>query len=272
MIEIAISLAVIGFALVAIIGIMPLGMNVQRENREETIINHDASILIDAIRTGSRGMDDLTNYVISITNTWAQYDNLRRRSGQGVDWFTPTASSTTPQFALTNGARIVGLLTTPRFLPFANGGFMSNYITANIRAMSGSAADKFPQDNIEVRASAFSYRLIPELISFGDSISETVTNNAWDAGWVNYGAYPTNTPEYKFRARYFAYATNLQNNLHDLRLVFRWPLLPNGSVGKYGRQVYATTVGGQLLATNDFRQPGYPLFFLQPSLYTTNSL
>src|SRR5947207_7764407 len=35
MIEIAISLAVIGFALVAIIGILPTGMNVQKENREE---------------------------------------------------------------------------------------------------------------------------------------------------------------------------------------------------------------------------------------------
>src|SRR5205823_13848329 len=44
MIEIAISLAVIGFALVAIIGILPTGMNVQKENREETIIGQDASV------------------------------------------------------------------------------------------------------------------------------------------------------------------------------------------------------------------------------------
>src|SRR5262249_16641536 len=43
MIEIAICLAVIGFALAAIVGVLPLGMNVQRENREETIINQDAS-------------------------------------------------------------------------------------------------------------------------------------------------------------------------------------------------------------------------------------
>jgi hypothetical protein len=42
MVEIAISLAVIGFALVAIIGVLPRGLRVQRENREETIINQDA--------------------------------------------------------------------------------------------------------------------------------------------------------------------------------------------------------------------------------------
>ena len=38
MMEIAISLAVIGIALVAIIGVLPIGMNVQQTNREETIV------------------------------------------------------------------------------------------------------------------------------------------------------------------------------------------------------------------------------------------
>ena len=68
MIEIAISLAVIGFALVAILGVLPLGMNVQKENREETIINQDATVFMNAIRNGAQGMDDLTNYVLAITN------------------------------------------------------------------------------------------------------------------------------------------------------------------------------------------------------------
>src|SRR6266704_643190 len=48
MIEIAISLAVIGFALVAIIGILPQGLNVQRDNREQTIINQDLTVFMDA--------------------------------------------------------------------------------------------------------------------------------------------------------------------------------------------------------------------------------
>src|SRR3990172_1139429 len=61
MVEIAISLAIIGFALVAIIGVLPIGMNVQRENREETIINQDAAVWFDAIRNGARDLYDLTN-------------------------------------------------------------------------------------------------------------------------------------------------------------------------------------------------------------------
>ena len=45
MIEIALSLAIIGFALVAIIGVLPIGMNVQKDNREATIVNQDATVL-----------------------------------------------------------------------------------------------------------------------------------------------------------------------------------------------------------------------------------
>src|SRR5690348_14533076 len=54
MVEIALSLGIIAFALVAIIGVMPSGMKVQRENREDTIVNQDASYLLEAIRSGSK--------------------------------------------------------------------------------------------------------------------------------------------------------------------------------------------------------------------------
>src|SRR5580700_5001191 len=73
MVEIAISLAIIGFALVSIIASLPMGMNVQRDNREQTIINQDATIFMEAIRNGARGADDLTNYVYAITNFWGEY-------------------------------------------------------------------------------------------------------------------------------------------------------------------------------------------------------
>src|SRR5277367_1861898 len=59
LVEIAISLAVIGIALVAIVGVLPAGLDVQRENRERTVINQDATIFIEAIRNGARGADDL---------------------------------------------------------------------------------------------------------------------------------------------------------------------------------------------------------------------
>ena len=70
MVEIALSLAVVAFALVAIIGILPLGMTVQKDNREDTLINQEGRFWIETIKSGSRGLHDLTNYVehIKITN------------------------------------------------------------------------------------------------------------------------------------------------------------------------------------------------------------
>src|SRR5208283_1442024 len=80
MIEIAMAIGVIGFALVAIIGILPSGMNVQQSNREDTLISQDAPYFLEAIRNGcvvnsnrngvaNLGLDFLTNYVESITFT-----------------------------------------------------------------------------------------------------------------------------------------------------------------------------------------------------------
>ena len=68
LVEIALALAIIGFALVAIIGVLPTGLNVQRENREETIIVHEANYFMDAIRNGAKGLDSLTNSIIRIRN------------------------------------------------------------------------------------------------------------------------------------------------------------------------------------------------------------
>ncbi len=54
MVEIAISLAIIGIALVGIIGALPLGLQTQRDNREQTVINQDATVFLEAIRVASR--------------------------------------------------------------------------------------------------------------------------------------------------------------------------------------------------------------------------
>src|SRR5580658_3021970 len=77
MIEIALAIGVIGFALVAIIAILPAGLNVQQDNREDTLISQDVPYFLDAIRNGaavsngtvyyytSKSLDFLTNYVTS---------------------------------------------------------------------------------------------------------------------------------------------------------------------------------------------------------------
>src|ERR1041385_3854902 len=102
LIEIAICLAVIGFALVAIIGILPMGMQVQKDNRQETIINQDQSLWMDFIRNGTKNADDLTNYVYAITNYYSVYSSKGQlTSGPRAVGFTYTNSSVTPEFPVT---------------------------------------------------------------------------------------------------------------------------------------------------------------------------
>lgn len=254
MIEIAISLAIIGFAMVAIIGVLPIGMNTQKDNREETIINQDAAVLLDAIRNGARGLDYLTNYVMAITNWVTEYDKDMQPVNYWTNGYTFTASTlnTTPlnpPFPITNGLRIVGLLSTPKYILPAGGrwgysGFLSNRVVAYVRSLSGPASEKFPQDNSAMHDLAFNYRLTAEVVPY----------------WTNYV-----NPTWLISPADQAVANNLQANLHDVRLLFRWPLRSRGELGP-SSQSFRTLVGGRLLLeTNDL---GYPLFFFEPRNYT----
>src|SRR6266446_1325467 len=151
MIEIAISLAVIGFALAAIIGILPTGMNVQQANREETTIDADASVFMNAIRYGEQGLDDLTNYVINITNYCTVFQDLGgvpTPVGSYHSDYSYTANNLNgapqnPPLRLTNGYHIVGLLSTPWKVPYSYPsatGFYSNYVVSTVRSVSGLAS------------------------------------------------------------------------------------------------------------------------------------
>jgi prepilin-type N-terminal cleavage/methylation domain-containing protein len=238
MVEIAISLAVIGIALVAIIGVLPIGMNTQRDNREETIINQDATVFIEAIRGGARGLDDLTNYVYAITNYWGQYSSSGGWVSSNANGYTYSASQVTwpssaPFFPITNGFRIVGLLSTPEYLD-VNGfptnnlfsGGISNHVVAYVHSISGPAVEKPPQPNDSIiREDSFGYRVLcvnaPVAVDtniFGLLLSQQL------------------------------YSRQLAANLHELRLTFLWPQLPNGKVGP-GRQTFRTMVAGQIAQT-----------------------
>ena len=243
MIEIAISLAIIGFAMVAIIGILPLGMNAQRDNRQETIVNQDASILMDAVRNGERGLDDLTNYVIGITNYVTDF-NAASRPGPAVTWAYTTLNAwqnntPVPRFTLTNGYTIIGILSTPKLIPHASGiGFTSNHVVAAFRSMSGPASEKPPQINPTMQELALEYRVVAEVSAYG--------TNFFDPSWINYRAAGLSTNDIASRFNYMRVVTNFQANLHDVRLTFLWPVLPSGKVGT-GRQVYRTMVAGQIV-------------------------
>ncbi len=243
LIEIAISLAIIAFALVAIIGVLPIGLNVQRDNREETIINHDATMLMDAIRSGARGFDDLTNYVFAITNFWQDFDDQTNLiTGRPTpDWYTPTTAyvggTTLPNFRLDNGERIIGLMSMPKRIPGDyTAPFRSNHVVVYMRSLSGPAAEKFPQTNSSVQELAFNYRLIPEVI------------RAPSDDWTS------------------PYGRNLKENISDIRLLFRWPLLPTGDAGP-SRQTYRSMAGGGMEVTND---AGQKLYFFRSTVYSNS--
>jgi prepilin-type N-terminal cleavage/methylation domain-containing protein len=241
MVEIAISLAVIGIGLVAIIGVLPIGMNTQRDNREETIINQDATVFIEAIRNGAQGLDDLTNYVYAITNYWT---NVTTHASGAVGY------TNYPSF-LTNGMNIVGLLSTPEYLdingfPTNNlfsGGY-SNHVVAYVRSISGTAIEKPPQNNDIVREGSFGYRLL--------CVNAPVATDM--TGVTNYVGVITN-----------AWFSQRDANLHELRLSFFWPLTPNGGVGP-GRQTFRTLVAGQVL-TNIVA--GQMLYFYQSQSFVS---
>jgi type II secretory pathway pseudopilin PulG len=264
LVEIALALAIIGFALVAIIGVLPFGLNVQKENREETIVVQDANYFLDALRNGARGLDDLTNYVDSITVYSEDYTigTATNSVASGTYVYTYT-NSTVVGNVITNGERIIGLLSTPRleFVFPANKtsamplGFRSNYVVAYVRALNGPAIEKSPQNNAIVRDLAFRYRLIPEITPFEN----------WNFGWVDFNAPGLTTAEVLTRSNAWWITRQQQVNLHEIRLLFRWPIDSQGRAGNQ-RQVFRTLVGGRLEATNHFN---LPIWLMQPASFTT---
>ena len=251
MIEIAICLAIIGVALVGIIGVLPYGMNTQRANREETVIGQDANHLIELIRTGARGADDLTNYVYAVTNYWGFYDGLGNLASSGVNGYTFTNANefgvADPNRALFNGTNIIGVLSLPEFytnifggtglrlLPNVYQGGLSNHVVAYIRSISGLAAEKPPQDNSIMRDDTFTYRLFV--------VNAPLTQ---DSNTVNQ-----------------TYSRHLTATLHDLRLTFLWPLLPNGKTGS-GRHTFRTAIAGDLA-----QDPNNGWFYYGPQTFST---
>ena len=147
MIEIAIALAIIGFALLTIVGLLPMGLTVQKDNREDTIISQDGNYFIEAIRGGVVGLDNLTNYVDRII------------------------IKTNANFS--NGSDIVRLLSTPKYDTNSTG---TNEVIAYVRAFSGSALmqSAIPNDPQD-KFMSFYYQLRSEVTPF----------NSWDPKSTN---------------------------------------------------------------------------------------
>jgi prepilin-type N-terminal cleavage/methylation domain-containing protein len=210
MVEIAICLAIIGFALVAIIGVLPTGMQVQRENREETLINQDGPYFMEAIRSGALGLEDLPNYVTEIRVT--------PMDANGV----PLLQNSVPcPDKIMFGSNIVGALSTPRYwnsIPDCGLSAKERRVyrtQAKVRSISGAASEKGDTNTI-----TFEYRLTSEIVPAYDIDPMIITN------WPQHALQPY-----------------LYKNLYEIRLTFQWPLLETGGVGN-GRKVFRSMISG----------------------------
>ena len=255
MIEIALCLAIVGFALVAIIGVLPAGLNVQKDNREETIINEEASIWMDALRSGSFGYDEITKYVDRVVVSSQNFDENNNPVGGTIvtvaERGMPSLGDKKVQFN-DAGSLIVGLLGTPKIgaaTPGVTARYSTNYVYAYVRAFSGIAAEKPPQDNVDVRDLAFSYRMVVETTPVGSYDPALLyTNRVGQA---------------------------LGRNLQDVRLLFRWPLkesvTPNTPLDRpetgSGRLVFRSEFSGILGRVDNQTYKDVAFYFLRPREY-----
>ena len=186
MVEIALALAVIAFALVAIIGILPTGLNIAQLSREESIVNRDGAYLLEALRNGAQGMVDLSDYCLDL-------DGATSLSSEGI----------------------ISRISTP-------GG---KHI-AVFRAINGSAANRSAVD----ADLAFRYEVTVEV--------QPVTTNSISPDVL-------------------ATQSQMANNLYDVRMVIRWPLVPAptdsglGPSSRANRRVFRTLISGTQFNINN---------------------
>ncbi len=264
MIEIAIAIGVIGFALVAIIGILPTGLNVQKDNREDTIINQDANFFMQAIRNGAvisnypsfgelvpyaPSLDFLTNYVegvevTSVLNGAETVYDYTNRVGEGH-----------PFFPL--GGGLLGLLTTPHFLvgnlttALSQNGFgQTNYVRAWVRGINGPATTQNGSNSVV----AFRYIMDVQISPFVSFPTEVITS-------LTDASVSTNRLK---NAQY------LCHNLYEAQLTFHWPVLANGHPGP-NHQTFRGLIAGHMI-TADPTAALYRYYVFQPHTFGTNVL
>jgi len=176
-----------------------------------------------------------------------------------VDWYVSNDSSVLNNVGFANGFPIIGLLSTPERIvppPFSRAGdVQSNYIVAYVRSISGPTVEKFPQRTEEILNSAFEYRLIVQNVPYVP----------FDPASIDLTAPATNgmtAAQLDERFERLKVLVNQRQNSRDVRLLFRWPILPSGPGN--GRQTFRALIGGQLERTNI---GGEPLYFFQPTIY-----
>jgi prepilin-type N-terminal cleavage/methylation domain-containing protein len=247
LLEIAISLAIIGFALVAVIGVLPNGLAVQQENREKTIVNEDARFLLEAIREGDQALWTVTEHLdgvvrVGITPKGFLVTNLTvipnnngiPQSEVESDLGATPAVVTYP--AVTNRALLsMALLSSPRGADSDGSGLPLYRTVALMRSFSGGlleqATDQAPGQASDL---SFRYLLTVEVVPFSGFFA---------ASDINVSGLGPATPAGLQAQNRLNQVNVVGNEAHELRLTFQWPVLGHGRVGP-NRQSYRTVISG----------------------------
>ena len=254
--ELALCIAVIGLALTAIMGVLPSGMNVQRQNREDTMVAQDAQFLMEAIRGGAVGIPDLTNQVDYIV--W-------RRAGavNGVEYYRgPHFSDALPGTVvpLTASWQVLALLSLPRY-ELTPQGIVENVVQAQFRSFGGPFTEK-PYRAVTGRPDPARLETALRYLVTVENLSNPSTNLAmrWTAVRAHVAS-PTR-PYIAFAGQTNLVQSNLlarqqlqlERSLNDLSLTFQWPVFRVGNEFRTGnsRKVFRSQVTGdrQVLTTN----------------------
>ena len=244
---------------------LPIGINVQKDNREETVINQDGMFWMEAIRSGATGMNDLTNHIAFI--------EIKGSNSQVYRWEPVPAKAGDSHIELprgVQGAAIIGLLSMPaqadlvgpvtveNWPQINNQSQQYNWIRAKVRAISGSAVDK----GEAAKEMAFSYRLTSEvrpIRTMGDWGNLSGNKLAMDANRIR------------------------KLNFYEIKLTFQWPEYIFGGEERPGpnKKVFRTVVAGRLVnrnlnllnpldaATGQFQEDiTSPFFFFEPNRFS----
>ena len=247
LLEIAVALGVVAFALVAVLGTLPAGLTTQKDNREKAVINEDARLLIEAMREGEETLFSLTNHVeailrigtnvgapevfvtnVIIPNVSTSPVLMGEELGTGA---TFPAGAVVAPLGTNNAAMILATLTTPRGTPMNAKGSEYLYKTvALVRSFSGGMLEQGMAVTSDL---SFRYLLTVEVSSF--------------SGFYSFTDVERNLPGLTLGGELQAsnrlqQVTVLSNNVHELRLTFQWPVV-GGRAGS-NRQTYRTLISG----------------------------
>ncbi len=254
LVEIVLSLAIVAIALVAIIGVLPIGLSVQTDNQEESIISADAAMWMEAFRNGAQGASYFDPNPNKLENPpKAPLFNIDEIKVQQVVRRMSTDQVITDdinyfdEFQRDN--ELIGLLSRPKYQFNPAADVYTNWIVyADVRALNGNMADLAADMDF-----AFKYRLTPEIVPLlGVNPGHLQTTNAAGA---------------------FIPLPILETNLFELRLNFQWPLVV-GQGGGYRAQTrfaksltFRTIISGQQLIL-EHPDTGELLYFVQPRQYS----